>query len=146
MKRLSEKEFLKTFKKVPRVSINLLIIDDKRQVLLTKRNIPPFKGFWHFPGSFIQKNERITDCQKRVARDELGLELDKKPELSLLGAFDDLDGDPRGHTVDLLYAVKINDSSRIKTTKQTSEVKFFKKLPKKIGFNHRITLEKLGFK
>lgn len=144
--RLSEKEFLKTFKMVPRVSVNLLYIDRDQRILLTKRNIPPFKGFWHFPGSFILKNESIADCQKRLAKAELGLELEKESEISLSGAFDDLDGDPRGHTVDLLYTIKISNLSEIKTTKQTTEFKFFKKLPKKIGFNHRKTLEILGFK
>jgi len=146
--RLSEQEFLETFKKIPRLAVNLLITDHDGRVLLTKRNIPPFSGSWHFPGSFLLKNEPIADAQRRVARDEFGLELDEKADLSLLGVFDDLDGDPRGHVVDLAYGLTIEDSSQIKPTRETSEVKFFdkNKLPKNIGFNHRDTLHRLGYK
>lgn len=146
--RLPEQEFLETFKNVPRVAVNLLITDRDGKVLLTRRNIPPFLGSWHFPGSFLLKNEPIIDAQRRVARDEFGLELDERADLSLLGAFDDLDSDPRGHVVDLAYGLTIEDPSQIKPTKETSEVKFFDrdKLPKDIGFNHRDTLRRLGYK
>ena len=146
--RLPEKEFLETFKNVPRVAINLLITDHDGRVLLTRRNISPFSGSWHFPGSFLLKNEPIADAQRRVARDEFGLELDERADLSLLGAFDDLHGDPRGHVVDLAYGLTIEDSSQIKPTRETSEVKFFDrdKLPKNMGFNHRDTLHRLGYK
>lgn len=145
--RLSPEEFLETFQKVPRLAVNLIITDPDGRVLLTRRSIPPFPDFWHFPGSFILKNEPITDTQKRVARDEFGLELDDQSEMSLLGAFDDLDGDPRGHVVDLAYGLTIEDPSQIKPTKETSEAMFFDrdKLPKDIGFNHRDTLYKLGY-
>ena len=53
--RLPEKEFLETFKNVPRLAVNLLITDQNGRVLLTRRNIPPFLGSWHFPGSFLLK-------------------------------------------------------------------------------------------
>lgn len=145
--RLSEQEFLETFRNVPRLATNLIVTDAQGRVLLTRRNIPPFLGSWHFPGSFILKNEPIADAQRRVARDELGLELDGDISLPLLGAFDDLDGDPRGHVVDLAYKLTIGDPSQIKPTKETSEVRFFDKdkLPQDIGFNHRETLHKLGY-
>ncbi|GDX62274.1 DNA mismatch repair protein MutT [Candidatus Levyibacteriota bacterium] len=146
--RLPEREFLETFKKVPRLAVNLLITDSDGRILLARRNIPPFSGSWHFPGSFLLKDEPIVDAQRRVARDEFSLELDEGIYLSLLGTFDDLDGDPRGHVVDLAYGLVIEDPSQIKTTRETSEVKFFDKdkLPKDIGFNHRNTLHKLGYK
>lgn len=73
--------------------------------------------------------------------------MDDQSKMSLLGAFDDLEGDPRGHVVDLAYGLIIKDPSQIKPTKETSEVMFFDrdKLPKDIGFNHRDTLHKLGY-
>lgn len=145
--RLSEQEFLESFKNVPRLAINLIITDSQNRVLLTRRNIPPAQGLWHFPGSFQLKNEPITDVQKRVAKNELGLELDKNTNLSLLGAFDDLEGDPRGHVIDLVYGLELDNTSAVKPTKETSEIKFFDKdkLPSDIGFNHRETLHKLGY-
>ncbi len=145
--RLSPEEFLQSFEKVPRLAVNLVITDGDGRVLLTRRSIPPFPGAWHLPGSFVLKDEPLADAQRRVARDEFGLELDEKSKPSLLGAFDDLDGDPRGHVVDLAYGLTIDDPSQIRPTKESLEVKFFDgdKLPEDIGFNHRDTLHKLGY-
>lgn len=146
--RLPEKEFLKTFKKAPRVAVNLLISNIYGEILLTRRNISPFEGYWHFPGSFLLLNETIDECRKRVAENELNLKLNeglKGITFSLLGAFDDLRGDPRGHVVDLIFGTTLPDISQIKATTETSEVKFFKELPKKMGFNHKDTLHKLGY-
>ena len=146
--RLPEQEFLETFRNVPRLAVNLIVTDSQDRILLTRRNIPPYQGSWHIPGSFLLKGEPIADAQRRIAKDELGLELDEQTNISLLGAFDDLDGDPRGHVVDLAYGLKMDDTSGIKPTKETLEVKFFDKdkLPSEIGFNHRDTLHKLGYK
>lgn len=145
--RLSENEFKESFRLVPRIAVNLLITDSGGRILLTKRNIPPFLGFWHFPGSYLLKNEQLIDVQKRVAKKEFGLFLDSAIDLTLLGVFEDLEGDPRGHVIDLMYGLQINDTSQIKPTIETSEVRFFNrdKLPKDIGFNHRDTLHKLGY-
>jgi ADP-ribose pyrophosphatase YjhB (NUDIX family) len=146
--KLPEKEFLETFQKVPRVAINLLITDSNERVLLARRNIPPCVGAWHFPGSFLLKNESIAKAQKRIAKDEFGLEIKNKDNLIILGAFDDIEGDPRGHVVDIVYGLSIKDTSTIKITRETLEVKFFdkNKLPSNIGFNHRDTLSSLGCK
>lgn len=145
-KRLSETEFEKSFKNVPRVSVNLLISDSNARILLAKRNIPPFLNYWHFPGSLLLKNELIADCQKRVAKKELGIELSAVTPPKLLGAFDNIEADPRGHMVDLVYGATIRDISKLKPTKETSDIRFFERLPYNIGFNHRETLHKLGYK
>lgn len=144
---LSQQDFLDSFIKVPRIAINLLVKDNGNKILLTKRNISPFKDFWHLPGSFLLKNEQICQAQKRIAHDELGFDLHKNIKIKLRGAFDDLNGDPRGHVVDLVYELKLNNFIKICSTKGTSEIKFFEKnnLPEKIGFNHESTLNSLGY-
>lgn len=143
--RLPYEEFIKSFEKVPRLAINLLITDKENSVLLTRRNIEPSKGCWHFPGSYLLKNELIVEAQKRIAEDELGLIL-KQNKIKLLGVFEDLNGDPRGHVIDVMYGFKIDNKTKVKPTKETLEIKFFDKLPDDIGFNHRETLKKLGFR
>ncbi len=145
-KRLSEEEFRESFKFAPRLAVNLLVSDSKGKILLAKRNIPPFLNYWHFPGSLLLKNESIADCQKRVARKELGFELPENVHLTILGAFDNIEEDPRGHMVDLVYGITIQAISQIKLTKETSDIQFFERLPDNIGFNHRDTLHKLGYK
>ncbi len=40
--------------------------DGKRlHLLLTERNIEPFKGDWALPGGFIQMDETIEECAMR---------------------------------------------------------------------------------
>lgn len=143
--KLPLKDFLRTFQYAPRLAINLFVTDSQNKILLTKRNISPCIGVWHLPGGFLLKNEPIIDAQSRIALAEFGLKLELKNELPLLGAFEDLDGDPRGHVIDLVYALSINTSSLIKTTRENIAVEFFEKnkLPENIGFNHRETLLRL---
>ena len=142
-KRLPLKIFLKTFAYAPRMAVSLIIESKKKEVLLARRAIAPLKGKWHLPGGFVLKGESINECIKRVASKELGLRVNPS-SATLLGLFDDLDKDPRGHVIDAIYKLKI--SAFPKTTEETQELKFFKKLPPRMGFNHAETLRKLGYK
>mgnify|MGYP001570110734 CR=1 FL=1 len=145
VKRLPLKIFVETFKYVPRVALNLLVEDTEGRVLLAKRAIPPQIGSWHMPGSYLRKGEHLLDCLRRVARDELGLNLHEK--LELVGVFEDIEWDPRGHIIDIVYKMKERGGKSFSpTTNQTKEVRLFDKLPSNIGFNHKDTLEKLGYR
>lgn len=144
-KKLSKEIFLETFKYAPRVSVNILAKNQKGEILLTKRTIPPEKGSWHYPGGFILKGEKIEECFKRISMDELGVKLNSK-SLKLLGVFENIYGDARGHILDLIYEYKYIKNIVFNLTKETAEIKFFKSLPAKIGFSQRNILNKLGFK
>ncbi|MBI2310132.1 NUDIX hydrolase [Candidatus Collierbacteria bacterium] len=166
-KKLPFQTFLRSFKYAPRVAVNLLIEQDievsqtsanvkfaklnSKAVLLTKRKRLPFAGYWHLPGSFVLKGEALMNCVKRVAKEELGIKVEN---VKLAEAFDDLTGDPRGHVVDLVYRCTIKPDQKgqafpgkawpSKPADDTAEIKFFKKLPQNIGFNHLDTLYTLG--
>lgn len=144
--RLSQKLFLKSFHYAPRLAINLLIKNDKGEVLLTRRAIPPQKGVWHYPGTFLLKDEKISECLIRLCKDELGIMLEIKRVPRLCGLFENLTKDPRGHVVDALYEYMLPLTQKIISTEETSGAHFFKYLPRKIGFNHKDTLKQLGFK
>ena len=145
MKKLPYKDFLYSFKLVPRLAINLLIENAKGELLLTKRAISPGKGQWHYPGSFLLKGEKISACLKRIAKSELGINItDYKPDF--VGVFENLKTDPRGHVVDLIYRIKIQTNITLKPTQHSRDLKFFAKLPQKIGFNHREVLLEIGYK
>lgn len=145
VKKLSQKIFLQTFKYVPRVAIDVLIKNKKGEILLTKRLSPPFVNFWHMPGSYLLRGETINGCIKRITKDELGIDLNGQ-DAELLGVFEDLDKDPRGHVIDIVYGTLVSSEIQLKPLGETKELNFFKQLPKKIGFNHRETLTRLGYK
>lgn len=144
-KKLPLKIFLKTFEFVPRVAISLAIKNSNNEVLLTKRSNPPFKDSWHLPGSFILKMESIDDCIKRIGKEELGISLKNKKSRFLLIS-EDINSDPRGHVIDLIYELTLDNGLELKPIGNTKEVRFFEKLPEKIGFNHRKVLNKLKYR
>ena len=133
LNKLPYEQFLKSFKFVPRIAICLLFKDSKGRLILSRRTIPPLKGYWHLPGSFLLKGEELLDCIKRVAMEELNINIEEA-SAKLLGVFENLDKDPRGHVIDIVYECQINNLSRLKLI--SKNIKFFKELPENIGFGH----------
>lgn len=72
---LPKEEYDAIFSRVPRLSVEVVILDSDRGVLLALRDIPPYEGAWHIPGGTVLFAEPLTDAVKRVARDELGVDV-----------------------------------------------------------------------
>ena len=72
---LSKEEFNEIYSKVPRLSVEVLLIDKQKGIYLTKRSIEPCKDQWHLPGGTVYFGEQIQDAVKRVAQKELGIEV-----------------------------------------------------------------------
>ena len=69
------------------------------QILLTRRNVPPFKGHWCIPGGHIDPFEPAREAALREAREETGLEFDTQ----FLGYFDEILPDHGIHAVVLVF-------------------------------------------
>ena len=61
----------------PRPCNAIIIVDDKRRVILVKRAFDPSKGLWDLPGGFIDIGETAEESVIREAKEELGVEVDK---------------------------------------------------------------------
>jgi 8-oxo-dGTP pyrophosphatase MutT (NUDIX family) len=72
---LPKADFDAIFSRVPRLCVEVVISTPERGVLLMLRDIPPNVGAWHIPGGTVLFGERVADAVRRVARDELGLEV-----------------------------------------------------------------------
>jgi ADP-ribose pyrophosphatase YjhB (NUDIX family) len=72
---LPKAEFDAIFSRVPRLCVEVVIATPERGVLLMLRDIPPNVGAWHIPGGTVLFGERVTDAVRRVAHDELGLDV-----------------------------------------------------------------------
>lgn len=138
MIRLNRQEWQKSFELVPRVAVDL-VVKRNDKVLLTKRKREPFAGWWHLPGSFVLKGEKLEECARRVAGEELGAKLVK---VKLAGVFDNIEGDPRGHVIDVVYECELADEPS--AVGDTAEVGWFDKLPENIGFGQGEMLKALG--
>lgn len=82
-------------------SVVAVIINDAGEVLLTKRNIPPFQGDWVMPGGKIDLGEQIVRALKREVMEEVGLAVEVQ---NLLDVFEHVTpGEDHYHFVILYY-------------------------------------------
>lgn len=70
-------------------------------VLLIRRGGEPFRGFWAFPGGFLEAGHEDTEqCARRELTEETGLQAGS---LSLVGVYSRPERDPRCHIVTASY-------------------------------------------
>ncbi len=90
--------------KSPALTVDGIVVEDGK-ILLIKRGNRPFQGTYALPGGFVDYGETVEDAVKREMVEETGL----ITEIShLLGVYSDTSRDPRGHTVSLVYVLKVN--------------------------------------
>jgi 8-oxo-dGTP diphosphatase len=94
---------------------------DGLSVLLIERMNEPFKGCWAFPGGFMEMDEDAEDCAKRELKEETGLEI---RTMRQLGAFTDVNRDPRGRTVSIAYYAVI-EKSEVKGADDAIQARWF---------------------
>jgi ADP-ribose pyrophosphatase YjhB (NUDIX family) len=82
---LTEEEFDWIFRRVPRLTVEVVIGSPEQGVLLSLREIEPCRGMWHLPGGTVRFGEPLVEAVKRVADDELGVVVSVG---SLLGAIE----------------------------------------------------------
>jgi ADP-ribose pyrophosphatase YjhB (NUDIX family) len=124
-KKLPQEEFNAIYSRVPRLCVDLVVITDQG-VLLSRRNITPYKGMWHTPGGTILKGETLEAAVKRVALEEIGV--DVKIE-KLLGPMEFLrDGSSERHTVSLAFEVRPL-SLDFQSDEQSDKIAFFQSIP-----------------
>ena len=70
---LSQQEFDQIFSRVPRLTVEVVIVSDERGVLLRLRDVEPCKGTWNLPGGTVRFGEPLVRAVQRVAEDELGV-------------------------------------------------------------------------
>jgi len=107
---LDGETFRTVIENTPLVSVDL-IVKHRGKVLLGKRLNPPAKGYWFTLGGRVLKNERIRDAIRRIAKLELGAELQRVPKF--VGVFEHLyeDGIFEGvstHYLNLAYETELS--------------------------------------
>lgn len=117
----------------PRPCASAIIIEDNR-FLLTLRNISPYKGWWDYPGGFVEPGETPEMCLRRELNEELGIEL---KNLSFMGFYHDI---YKFHNKLLptlvIYYVCVIKSNRFNMSRDLKDIKWFdiRKPPSRIAF------------
>jgi colanic acid biosynthesis protein WcaH len=123
--KLSYAEFVDIYSKVTRICVDLVVKADEG-IVLVKRDIPPALGMWHFPGGTILIDETIADTIKRIAQDEIGLQVEV---VALLGVIEYYNLDYTVvRSISLAYQVK-PISGNLTGSPEGQEVAYFKTPP-----------------
>lgn len=120
----------------PAVTADCVVIAKEKEpkVLLIQRGNEPFKGYWAFPGGFMNMDETTEQCAIRELEEETGL---KVTEIKQIGAYSKVDRDPRGRTVTVAYLAIIDKPETVFGLDDAAKAQWFpiSALPK-LAFDH----------
>lgn len=73
---LTSEDFKHLVKLAPLFSMDLVVLNERKQILVGKRKNAPAKGYWFVPGGRVFKGESLVEAFSRITRVELGVEFD----------------------------------------------------------------------
>lgn len=127
----------------PNVTADMLIPNEKGEILLIRRLNDPYKECYALPGGFLEVHqETVEECALREAREETGLTvvIDR-----LIGVYSHPKRDPRWHNVTVAYLAKpitLQQASQAQAGDDAGEVLWvdprcesYQQIP--IAFDHR---------
>ncbi len=107
------------------------------RVLLVRRAIEPFKGYWDIPGGFLHEGEHPEDGARREILEETGLRVQLA---GLIGIYMDSYGgdDADEWTLNIYYVAKPLDDAEPRAADDASEIGWFAPdaLPVQMAFRH----------
>ena len=120
----------------PSVTADCIVMTSEAvpQVLLIERGKEPYKGYWAFPGGFLNMDETTEQCAIRELEEETGLKIS---EVQQVGAYSKVDRDPRGRTITVAYLAIIRKPTEVKGQDDAAIAKWWKinSLPP-LAFDH----------
>ncbi len=132
-KRLPEEDFKRIFAQVPRLCVDL-VIQTNNGIVLSQREINPWKGYWHLPGGSVFFGESIKVAANRIAKEELGIKVSIKKTLGYIEFLEEIKLVGR-HSVSIALLCTTG-AKRIRGSWQARNIGFFKKLPSPIIPQH----------
>lgn len=129
---LSDEDYDFIYSRSPRICVDLLIKNSKGEVLLTKRDIEPYKDHWHFPGGRVKFRESIVDAIRRICKAELG-EVPEGILFPVVGVCefpDEIQKGQQRHSISIVHELQLDGD--ITLDAQAKQFGFFKDLPSPI--------------
>lgn len=126
----------------PAVTVDAVIFRDnskKSEVLLIKRANEPFKDMWAIPGGFIDMDESLIESAYRELKEETGI---AEVELLQVGAYGDVNRDPRHRTISVVFTGLLTQSNQpIEASDDAADLEWFSvnELPQ-LAFDHELIL------
>lgn len=138
-KGLPQPLFLLVSSLVPLPNVDLLIVNSKNQLLLSRRNDDYFQKSWHVPGGCMRYGEEFAACIQGTAKRELGCEVRFDPEpLAVRNVIRGINtaqqhSRERGHNVAILFRCYLPENYQINNhdlnENDNGYLKWFSRLP-----------------
>jgi mutator protein MutT len=113
-------------------AVAALIVNDKGEVLFTKRAIEPHKGMLDLPGGFVDIMETAENALLREIKEELNLDIESF-QYFISSPNEYIFGGLSVFTLDLAYICKLNSFNHIHAKDDISDYEFI--APKLIPYN-----------
>jgi 8-oxo-dGTP diphosphatase len=128
----------------PSVACDILVFtwrNPRLLLLLIQRKHDPFKGYWAFPGGFVDIKEPLERAAKRELKEETDV---RGVELFEFGAFGNPDRDPRTRVISVAYLALVpRHKIKPRAGDDASATKWFPaNKPPELAFDHDMVLEK----
>ena len=139
-KKFSFKRFKEIYSQVTRLTVEVLL-QTSEGIVLTKREIEPYRGMWHIPGGTVLYGEKLLDAVERVAKEELGVNVKAEKLLGYIeySGWEKLEW--FGWTVGIVFLSTIK-SGKLRGNSQGKTIGFFKTLPRNVIPEQRKFIEK----
>lgn len=143
---LPKAEFDLVYSKAVRLCVEI-IVKTPDGVVLTKRDIEPCKGMWHYPGGTVLYGEHVEDAVHRLAAEELGVKvkIDKFIRYRDYPGIVAASGGEGGWPICLMFDVSIVGGS-LNNDFQADQVACFKSVPENTIPEHAEFLNDYVFK
>ncbi len=126
----------------PHLTVDAVIVDPAKGVVLIRRGHDPFAGSWALPGGFVEIGETCEAACVREVREETALTV---VPVRLLGVYSAPDRDPRGHTVSPVYLCRVI-GGELRGGDDAADARWFADLTgMELAFDHRQVLADAGF-
>lgn len=128
------------------LTVDIALISKKSDevlILLIKRANEPFKDYWALPGGFVDMDETLLEAAKRELFEETGI---AETDLKQFYTYGDLNRDPRGRTVSVVYYAFVNQNNTNEVAgDDAAETNWFslKNLPR-LAFDHQKIINELN--
>jgi NADH pyrophosphatase NudC (nudix superfamily) len=118
----------------PSLAVALIAFNDKNEILLNKRRIPPHQGNWDTVGGFVNAKETVEEAIKREFKEETQASCEI---VRYWGSHPDIYGPEQLPTINLFFEVKIT-SGKLIASDDAAELSFFSlnNLPKNLAFQN----------
>lgn len=120
--------------------VTLGVENEDIKVLLIKRGKEPFKGEYALPGGFLEMDESPGNGCLREMEEETSLKL---KGLLQIGAFGEVNRDPRGRVISIAFLSVIKGAREVKGSSDAASARWFNlnSLPE-TAFDHREIIDK----